>query len=598
MAILVAGLALGGVSFVECPKCDKRIRISEDGTTAFVNTSRIEPDRRDELAARAEGLLTQGSRVPVGGRPMPLMGWSSWNTFAVDISEEIIVGVAQAMATNGLRDAGYRYVNIDDGFFNGHGADGNLRFHPKRFPNGMKGTVDRIHALGMKAGIYSDAGSNTCGSSWNNDVSGIGAGLYRHDLSDCRLYFGEIGFDFFKVDYCGGQELKLDERTRYTEIAEAIRATGRTDVRLNICRWAFPGTWAADVAGSWRTTKDIRASWASVRDIIAENLYLSAYASPGHFNDLDMLEVGQRKGAVASAFGGEGDVGFTVDEEVTHFGMWCMLSSPLVLGCDVRNMRPESLRLVTNPYLLAMSQNDLGLQGYVVAREGEAYVLAKDADRRFGTSRYVALYNAKDSEHVFQVKASDLDLGGRIAAFDLVAKADIGEFADVVTVKVQPHASRFFRFDAEQRRERSVYEAETAFLTDYSELDGTPYGSEVSCRAQGRAFPTQVAAASGGVAVVNLGGRATNDLVWKEVRIDRSGTRTLRFRCASSGARTFFIQVDGDEPVELKSADTKGDFADVALDVAFSAGTHAVRLFNPSAPMPDVDVMKVEGVSE
>ena len=264
----------------------------------------------------------------------PLMGWSSWNTFALEISEDIIVGVARTMATNGLKAAGYVYVNIDDGFFYGHGADGRLRIHPRRFPNGLKGTVDGIHSLGMKAGIYSDAGADTCGSG-GSDKSGLGAGLYGHDADDCRLHFGELGFDFFKVDYCGGLKLKLDERTRYAEIANAIKATGRNDVRLNICRWAFPGTWAADVAGSWRTTRDIRASWKSVKGIIAENLYLSAYAGPGHFNDLDMLEVGQIKGAVTSAFGKSGDTGMTLDEEATHFGMWCMLSSPLVPNADV-----------------------------------------------------------------------------------------------------------------------------------------------------------------------------------------------------------------------------------------------------------------------
>ena len=299
----------GPVRFVECPKCDKRMRISEDGREAFVNLSRIDPERKAEMAARAERLLALGAPVSPANPKTPLMGWSSWNTFGVDISEEIILGIARAMATNGLKEAGYVYVNIDDGFFWGHGPDGRLRFHPERFPNGMKGTVDGIHALGLKAGTYSDAGSDTCGSMWGGsgsggkDKGGVGAGLYGHDAADCALHFNELGFDFIKVDYCGGTKLKLDERARYTEISKAIKATGRSDVRFNICRWAFPGTWVADVAGSWRTTGDIRANWKSVRGIIAENLYLSAYASPGHFNDLDMLEVGQVMGAVKSVFG-------------------------------------------------------------------------------------------------------------------------------------------------------------------------------------------------------------------------------------------------------------------------------------------------------
>ena len=589
--------ALGAVNLVHCPKCEKRIRISDDGRVAYVNLDRILAGQRDAMVARAEKLLALGARRRSDGALRPLMGWSSWNTFAVDISEEVICGVAAAMATNGLRDAGYVYVNIDDGFFNGHGPDGILRFHPTRFPNGLKGTVDRIHALGMKAGIYSDAGSNTCGSSWNNDKSGLGAGLYGHDLADCRLHFGEIGFDFFKVDYCGGLEMKLDERTRYTEIAAAILATGRTDVRLNICRWAFPGAWAADVAGSWRTTKDIRASWPSVRDIIAENLYLSAYASPGHFNDLDMLEVGQSKESVSSAFRGEGDVGFTDDEEVTHFGMWCMLSSPLVLGCDVRRMRSESFKLVTNPYLLAMSQNDLGLQGYVVLRDSEAYVLVKDADKRFGTAWYAAFYNAGDAAHAFNVKARDLDLGGKIAVFDLVARADIGEFADSLSVTVAPHATRFFRLDAERRLERAVYEAETAFLTDYSELDDTPYGNVESNLRKGRAYYGQKPGASGGVVVVNLGGRETNDLVWRDVHVASAGRRRLTFRCASDDERRFFVQVDGGANRELSVPTTNGGFVDVSCEAFLPPGAHEIRLYNPSAPMPEVDCLEMKAAS-
>jgi hypothetical protein len=392
------------VEFRECPKCDKRIRIDLDAGKAYVNLARLEGACREAMAARAARLL-DAAKIPAAKDPKirPLMGWSSWNTFGVDISEDIILDTARAMATNGLKAAGYTYVNIDDGFFWGHGEDGILRFHPKRFPNGMKPVVDGIHALGLKAGIYSDAGADTCGSMWGGsgsggkDSGGVGGGLYGHDAADCKLHFNDLGFDFIKVDYCGGKRLKLDERARYTEIANAIKATGRTDVRLNICRWAFPGTWAADIAESWRTTGDIRANWKSVKKIIGENLYLSAYARPGHYNDMDMLEVGQLVGRLKTIFGKHGDTGLTTDEETTHFGMWCMLSSPLLIGCDVRTIPASTKALITNPYLLAVNQNDLGCQAYVASREGEAYILVKDAGARFGTSRYVALYNGSDA---------------------------------------------------------------------------------------------------------------------------------------------------------------------------------------------------------
>ena len=587
----------GRVEFRECPKCDKRIRIDLGENKAYVNLARLEGGCREAVAARAARLL-DAAKIPVAKDPKirPLMGWSSWNTFGVDISEDIILDTARAMATNGLKAAGYTYVNIDDGFFWGHGEDGVLRFHPERFPNGMKPVVDGIHALGLRAGIYSDAGADTCGSMWGGsgsggkDRGGIGGGLYGHDAADCKLHFNDLGFDFIKVDYCGGKRLKLDERARYTEIANAIKATGRTDVRLNICRWAFPGAWAADIAESWRTTKDIRANWKSVKDLIAENLYLSAYAKPGHYNDMDMLEVGQLAGRMKTVFGKHGDTGLTEDEETTHFGMWCMLSSPLLIGCDVRDIPEGTMKLITNPYLLAVNQNDLGCQAYVASREGDAYVLVKDADTRFGTSRYVALYNSSDAEHEFTVSAAALDLAGAIDAFDLVAMADVGRFEKSVSVKVAPHASRFYRFDAERRVPRVVYEAECAFLSDYQELRDAAKA--------GTAFPAQREGASGGVLVRCIGNRATNDLVWREVKVDAECEYLLSFDYAADDDRAFDLSIDGGENVRIAAPATGGAIAAVSARVKLGSGVHTVRLSNATAWMPDIDRMTVVPASD
>ncbi len=583
----------GRVEFRECPKCDKRIRIDLAGNKAYVNLARLEGGSREAMAARAARLL-DAAKIPAAKDPKirPLMGWSSWNTFGVDISEDIILDTARAMATNGLKSAGYTYVNIDDGFFWGHGEDGILRFHPKRFPNGMKPVVDGIHALGLKAGIYSDAGADTCGSMWGGsgsggkDSGGVGGGLYGHDAADCKLHFNDLGFDFIKVDYCGGKRLKLDEKERYTEIANAIKATGRTDVRLNICRWAFPGAWAADIAESWRTTKDIRANWASVKGLIAENLYLGAYARPGHYNDMDMLEVGQLVGHMKTIFGKHGDTGLTTDEETTHFGMWCMLSSPLLIGCDVRTIPASTKALITNPYLLAVNQNDLGCQAYVARREGDAYILVKDAGARFGTSRYVALYNGSDAEHEFMVRAGELDLGGTVDAFDLVEMADVGKFENSVSVTVAPHASKFYRFDAARRLPRVVYEAESAFLSDYQELsDGAKSGT---------AFPAQREGASGGVLVRYLGNRATNDLVWREVKVDAAGDYVLTFHYAAEDDRAFDLSIDGGEGVRIAApAANGGAIAAVATRARLGSGVHTIRISNATAWTPDIDRMTV-----
>ena len=254
----------------------------------------------------------------------PTMGWSSWNTFALNINEDVIRGQADAMVSTGLSRVGYKYVNIDDGYWDGRGADGKLRLNTKLFPHGMRWLTNYIHAKGLKAGIYSDAGDNTCGSG-NKRAWGLGVGFAGHDQEDCNLYFNDWNFDFIKVDYCGGRHLKQDERIRYTAISNAIKNTKRPDAQFNVCRWAYPGTWISDVATSWRTTGDIRSEWASVKKIIKENLYLSAFTGGGHYNDMDMLEIGRTLGQ---------------DEEITHMVMWCELSSPLLIGCDLTKV-PE-----------------------------------------------------------------------------------------------------------------------------------------------------------------------------------------------------------------------------------------------------------------
>ena len=575
-----------GVTFVECPKCSSRFRVAADGESATVNSSRVRPEERETVARRAAAYLARAKYRASGDFACPLMGWSSWNTFGLCISEEVIVGTARAMATNGLKRAGYLYVNVDDGFFWGHGEDGRLVFNRERFPEGLKGTVDGIHALGFKAGIYSDAGSNTCATIYSHDPPFGGSGLYGHDREDCELHFKELGFDFIKVDYCGALKMGLDPKTRYTEIKKALDATGR-HIRFNICRWAYPGTWVADVAESWRTTGDIWASWQSVRGIIARNLYLSAYASRGHYNDMDMLEVGRLKGVIKPEFG-KNDEGLTAEEERTHFGMWCMMSSPLLIGCDVRKIPASTLSLVTNPYLVAMNQNcGLGVQGYVASRQGETYVIVKDADEIGGLSRYVALYNAADVEQEVRVRAADLDLAGTIEAFDLFERADVGTMDERVYVTLPPHGAKFYRFDAERRLPRTVYEAETAFCTDFQDMRDS--------KKEGTVFADQIGWASGGVAVVNLGGRPTNDIIWKHVDIaGNRGVRTLEFRVAAPKARSFTVEVDGKCVATREVSNTEGQFVPVAVDIELEPGCHTVRLFNATDAMPDVDVMYVK----
>ena len=338
----------------------------------------------------------------------PTMGWSSWNTFALNINEDLIKQQADAMHNSGLQAAGYQFVNIDDGYWDGRGADGHLRLNEKLFPSGMRSLVDYIHRLGLKAGIYSDAGDNTCGSG-NRQAWGLGVGLAGYEEQDSRLYFDDWDFDFIKVDYCGGAHMRLDEREQYTKIANAIKSCKKKGIVYNMCRWAYPGTWSSEVADSWRTTGDIYDAWKSVKDILAENLYMSAYCHDGHYNDMDMLEVGRS---------------MTQVEDETHFGLWCIMASPLLIGCDMAKIRPEALKLMCNRDLIALNQDPLHLQAYIAEKQGECFILVKDIKKLQGKERAVAIYNPSDTEQSVTLDPATIDLGGAVQYYDCIAQAD------------------------------------------------------------------------------------------------------------------------------------------------------------------------------
>ena len=511
----------------------------------------------------------------------PLMGWSSWNTYGFQINDSVIQAQADAMVKLGFKDCGYNHINIDDGFFGGRDAEGNLLIHHERFPNGLRGLVDYIHAKGLKAGIYSDAGRNTCASYWGKpkDEIGRGVGLYGHDAADFDLYFNpdKLNFDFIKIDYCGAdagnndEGLDLDVEQRYKEIAAAIKAVGRDDITWNICRWAFPGTWACEIADSWRTTEDIYLGWASVKSIINQSLYLSAYTTYGHYNDMDMLEVGR---------------GLTDEEDKTHFGMWCIMSSPLLIGCDMNDIKGNALELMQNKELIALNQNTLGLQAYVVDRMDGGYVLVKDVDVKYGTKRAVAFYNPTDAAIDMNIAFSKVDLAGEVAVRDLFEKKNVGVYENSFTVSVPAHGTRIYTFDAQERLERKVYEAETAWLTDYQEIKNNEvYGTAIYSEKNG---------CSGGVAVGWLGNRDSNDLQWRNVYSKEGGEYTLRVYFVTGDNRTMKLSVNGGTPMTYTgNSGGWGTVGSAEFDVVLEKGENVVRLFNESGYMGDIDKMEV-----
>jgi hypothetical protein len=509
----------------------------------------------------------------------PTMGWSSWNTYGVNINEQLIKRQADAMVQKGLSTVGFDHINIDDGYFGGRDkATGQLLIHKTRFPNGLKGVVDYIHDKGLKAGIYSDAGRNTCGSMFNGDATGKGVGLYGYDQQDADFFFKELGFDFIKVDFCGGSyyhnedHLVLDEQERYTAIAQAIRNTGRTDVRMNACRWAYPGTWIDNAAFSWRTTGDINNSWNSVRDIIAENLYLSAYCSKGHYNDMDMLEVGRS---------------LTVEEDKTHYGMWCMMNSPLLIGCDLTTIKSATLALLRNKDLIAINQDTLYQQAYVVAMVSDCHLLVKDLETLNGLKRAFAIYNPNDEAKTVQVGFPDLDLGGTVRLRDVFQKKDLGEFTGQYEVKVPAHATRIYIAEAETRLERTRYEAETAYISDYQEIKNN--------QAEKTGIYEAAGFCAGGYKAGWLGYSEKNDLQWRNVYSAAGGQYKLTVAYICGERRNVTVSVNGEKVQTL--AVNSGGWQTVGrktLDITLQPGCNTIRLSNATAWMPDIDYMEVE----
>ena len=366
-------------------------------------------------------------KVSVKNHPKPpIMGWASWNNYRVHINEEIIKSQADAMVSSGLKDVGYSYINIDDGFFGGRDENGDLLVHKKRFPNGMKSLADYIHSKGLKAGIYSDAGINTCASYWDRDTIGVGMGLYGHDKKDLNLFLKKWDYDFIKIDWCGGEWLGLDEQKRYTEIGNTIKAM-KPEAIYNVCRWEFPGKWVTQIADSWRISGDIDNKFESILNIIDLNADLWMYSSEGHYNDMDMLQVGR---------------GMSYEEDKAHFSMWCLMHSPLLLGNDLTNMSKETIEIVTNKEMIALNQSSFVYQARRLVDYGELEVWAKPLHSTMSGEIVVGLLNRSNKINTisFELASVGIDALDGFTMRDLwTNKTYKSSKSEKVTIEVPKH---------------------------------------------------------------------------------------------------------------------------------------------------------------
>lgn len=351
----------------------------------------------------------------------PPMGWNSWNKFACNVSEQMIKEMADAMVSSGMRDAGYEYVVIDDCWQVDRDAEGNIVPDPKRFPSGMKALADYVHSKGLKFGLYSCAGTLTC----QNRPGGRG-----YEYQDARQY-AAWGVDYLKYDWCshGTQNAEAS----YSLMSDALKKSGRPIV-FSLCEWGSnrPWLWARDVGNLWRTTGDIQDCWDCKRawgglgfvHILDLQDGLESYAGPGHWNDPDMLEVGNG--------------GMTTTEYRAHFSLWCILAAPLMAGNDIRSMTPEIAEILTNKEVIAVDQDSMGMQGRRVKRDGDLDVWAKQlADG----GRAVALLNRGKTEATISVSWNEIGYPPELQASvrDLWAKKDLGTMKGGFSAKVASH---------------------------------------------------------------------------------------------------------------------------------------------------------------
>jgi alpha-galactosidase len=315
----------------------------------------------------------------------PPMGWNSWNRFAGNINETLIRRITDSMVSTGMKDAGYEYIILDDVWMaSSRDASGSLTADSARFPGGIKALADYVHSKGLKIGIYEDRGSATCAGY---------PGSYGNEKTDANT-FASWGIDYLKYDNCNAIG---DLQTDYTNMRNALDSCGRAIV-FSLCSWSFPGTWALSVGDLWRTTGDIADNWLSVMNIINTNATLAQYAGPGHWNDPDMLEVGNG--------------GMTTTEYRVHFSMWAIMAAPLIAGNDIRSMTPEIKSILMNNEVIAVDQDSLGIQGTRVRLSGDQEVWKKIL--KDGT-RAVALLNRSSSPALISVSWKELGLTGDTA---------------------------------------------------------------------------------------------------------------------------------------------------------------------------------------
>lgn len=350
----------------------------------------------------------------------PPMGWNSWNHFHCGINEGLIKETADAMVNTGLASLGYQYVNLDDCWAEqDRDSQGNMVARGSTFPSGIKSLADYVHSKGLKLGIYSDAGSQTCSNTM--------PGSLDHEEQDAKT-FASWEVDYLKYDNCNNQN--IDPHTRYIKMGKALQNSGRS-IFYSLCEWGQedPATWAADVGNSWRTTGDIEDNWNSMTSRADENDKWASYAKPGGWNDPDMLEVGNG--------------GMTTEEYRSHFSIWALAKAPLLIGCDVRSMDNATIEILSNSEVISVNQDKLGVQGKKIKWDGDLEVWAGALS---GGRVAVVLWNRASSESTITAYFSDIGLQSSavVNARDLWEHKTTRSVTGQISATVSSHACKMY----------------------------------------------------------------------------------------------------------------------------------------------------------
>jgi alpha-galactosidase len=476
--------------------------------------------------------------LAAGLSPTPPMGWNSWNKFACNINATFVKGIADAMVASGMKDAGYQYVNIDDCWSvadAARAADGALQPDPVRFPDGITAIADYVHGLGLKLGIYGDRGTETCGHR---------AGSEGFEMKDA-MTFASWGVDYVKWDNCAAKPELIQQQ--YQLMRDEMDAAGRPMV-FSVCAWSFY-EWAIRAGHLQRTTTDIRDTWlpaagstdtGSIMTSLKTNRGLAAYGGPNHWNDPDMLEVGNSDNGIGPV---------TTTEYQSHFSLWAITAAPLIAGNDLRNMTDATKAILTNTEIIAINQDALGLQG-VQLRDAEQSVWTKPLNEN--GARAAVLFNEGAAAADITVTFTDIGLaGGNAKVRDLQAHADLGTFQNSYTARVPSHGTATLKVvGSEPPRPKG-----TAFLSELTPIyaanglgpierdlsnGGADPGDGVPIKIGGTAYTKGLGMSAPSAVIYRLGGKCSRFTA--QVGLDATstgGAGTVRFQAFADGEMLF-----------------------------------------------------------